>query len=379
MDTTHTWYPGVVCLAPSWAMPVELLSGELLSSWLARIALENGCDPLALTSSLWPERRVWATDVDRFLPSSCQVSLARMAGISLETVSASMLRDVARCVRTSEPPVRGRWPWILAVRARNRKRLGGLQYCPHCLATDRRPYFRQRWRFAWHVLCEAHLCPLLDHCSHCQAPLEPHRLIAESRHQAVCASCGGVLAVSCASNCIDAQIADLQAKTDAALAAGAINYLGARVNRHDWFAILDTWLNLTRLAARGSSEAAIRLLSKLGVAVLPYPLERAWESHDTATRSAMLGAVARITALDMGTLVLALTGAGLTRQCVFPGGEPTIPAFHVLAETLPDRSIGVNRKRHTTQKTLEPQTQRTVEQRMRRLRALVERMRKSQT
>lgn len=65
MDTPHTGHPGAICVRPIWTIPVDLQSDELLSSWLVRVALENGCDPLALTAALWPSRRAWSSDIDR--------------------------------------------------------------------------------------------------------------------------------------------------------------------------------------------------------------------------------------------------------------------------------------------------------------------------
>lgn len=376
MDTSHTWHPGAICLAPVWTIPVNLLPDELLSSWLIRSALENGCDPLNLTSALWPERRIWTTDIDRSIPAACQASLAKMAGVSDTAIFASMLKDVASHIRSDNLPMHGSWPWILAVRARNRKRGGGLQFCSHCLQSDRRPYFRLQWRFAWHVICESHNCPLLDQCPHCFATVEPHRLTAQSLHQAVCASCSGILTAT-SSTQIDPFTTDLQTKTDAALANGFTQYLGQQISVSEWFSVLDTWLNISRLAARRSSNAALRFLSTLGVAELPYPLERKWECYDTASRYAMFGSVARISSLDIDNLKDVMVEAGMTRQGLFPNGIPTLPVMQTIATALPERKTCSKRKKRTMCRTIKPQSNRVVEQRMWRLRARMEKIKRT--
>jgi hypothetical protein len=44
-----------------WAIRVLLLPDESIASWLARIALTQGCDPLSFTGAIWPKWRVCAT------------------------------------------------------------------------------------------------------------------------------------------------------------------------------------------------------------------------------------------------------------------------------------------------------------------------------
>jgi len=81
--------------------------------------------------------------------------------------------------------------WILPVApfAYSRQR-PGLQYCPICLATDAKPYFRRAWRLAFSTCCTTHGVVLRERCPHCSENLHPHRA-PSLRH---CYSCGKSLA-----------------------------------------------------------------------------------------------------------------------------------------------------------------------------------------
>ena len=176
-------------MKPRWTVPVPLLPNELFSTWLVRAALSQGCDPLVLTGELWPRWRVWTRDPDRGLSDEHLSALTVVSGIKSATFQLATLRPTAVAVTQTPIANLAIWPWVLAFGSRNRKRHGGLQYCPHCLQEDKTPYFRLEWRLAWHTTCPIHEVLLMDRCHICSAPLEPHRLLADAGHLAVCATC----------------------------------------------------------------------------------------------------------------------------------------------------------------------------------------------
>jgi hypothetical protein len=66
--------------------------------------------------------------------------------------------------------------WIMPVGVYHRtRRQFGLQYCPLCLAEDKEPYFRRKWRLAFVVSCERHHTLLHDRCPRCGAAINFHR------------------------------------------------------------------------------------------------------------------------------------------------------------------------------------------------------------
>lgn len=160
-----------------------LQPGEIFSSWLVRYALASGCDPLSLTGSLWRGERPWTRDLDRGVPEAKLAALGRQVGDGADALRNAFLPGYVPLAEVS--PALPIWPWILSVGTRNRRRHGGLQFCPRCLTEDRAPYYRIRWRLAWVMCCDVHGVMLLDRCTSCQAPVEPHRLAAADRSPAV--------------------------------------------------------------------------------------------------------------------------------------------------------------------------------------------------
>lgn len=175
----------------SWPIHVAIQEDESLSSWLSRAALENGCDPLVLTGSIWPKWRVWTTDIDRGIPTPKQGALILASGLDVNSIQqAALSLDAILC--SSHPlPLHGVWPWVLGLGARNRSYKGGVQFCPCCLADDLKPYFRRHWRFSWVTGCLLHRVRLIDRCFQCHLPIEPHRLEAvNTTVLCICSSCG---------------------------------------------------------------------------------------------------------------------------------------------------------------------------------------------
>ena len=175
-------------------MRVAMAPDELLSTWLARAALTLGCDPLVLTGCVWPQWRAWIRDLDRGLSDDRMAALAEASGVGSERLAQGAMTDLAAAMTGAKLDGLAVWPWMIPLGARNRRRYAGLQFCPDCLASDAAPHFRRSWRLSCVVWCEAHQRPLLDRCPHCQAPPEPHRLLAEDEVLSVCATCRGSLA-----------------------------------------------------------------------------------------------------------------------------------------------------------------------------------------
>ncbi len=94
---------------------VPLLPDEIISSWLVRAALAQGCDPMVLTGEVWPKWRIWTRDADRFLDDAPLNKLTAPAGIPLSSFRAATLKSVAERVSKGPLPDRpcghGYWRW----------------------------------------------------------------------------------------------------------------------------------------------------------------------------------------------------------------------------------------------------------------------------
>lgn len=248
-----------------WVLSVPIMPSETLSSWLTRAALTQGCDPLVLTGSIWPEWRVWAVDIDRGLDDRKIPPLSAASGIPASSFKLASLRIEAEAVAGRRLQRLGTWPWILGLGSRNRQRRGGLQYCPACLQEDSKPYFRRHWRFAWQYACREHQTPLMSHCNQCLAPVQPHRLNAGAGTLAVCPICRFDLRnaphyrLNTSTNLFQAT---------AELVAGSSHggsYFGQSLTSSEWFAVARFFTSLVRLALRQPESRLATALRSLQI------------------------------------------------------------------------------------------------------------------
>jgi len=373
MDSAHSWHPGTLRVAPQWALPVPLYPDELFSSWLTRAALSHGCDPLAFTGAIWPRWRVWTTDLDRQPPSERLTALTLPSGLSVEQLADSTLAPIALRLLGKPPPKQALWPWILTIGSRNRRRNGGLQYCPYCFAEDPIPYYRLQWRLAWHVSCERHGNVLLDRCPHCHATLEPHRLAAEAGNLNQCSTCRAPLS-KVESPPAPLHVRTLQGITDQVLHSGQANLYGHPASPPQWFATMRIWMDLFRRGCRAKT-AGVEQLAKAFCTTLTTIEPGMFETLRTDQRSLLLDAIGWLMSLDFDALMQLFKNSNLSCQSIFPDGLPDITAIRRLADILPDRPRAPKNKPRTksTPAVLPPpRSRKQVEAMMRKLQQKME-------
>ncbi len=164
IETDQTSFTGTL-----WPMHLKPQEDELLSSWLARLALAHGQTAPSFFNHVWPSRYLLTRDVDQYddqtifelLAQRTNTPLGRVFSTTLAAYDAGLFAD---------RPYQSRRPWILRRHLNMRpQRCFGLQFCPWCLASDKDPYFRREWRLAFVVLCPTHRALLLDRCQDCGA------------------------------------------------------------------------------------------------------------------------------------------------------------------------------------------------------------------
>jgi hypothetical protein len=99
-----------------------------------------------------------------------------------------------------------------------------LQYCPLCLQTDSRPYFRRAWRLAHMAVCLAHSCRLHDRCWQCDKQVAPLSQRTTGRSP----RCSRCLAVLC-----DAPPCPSSARTRQAALQQMLIFVATRVPAQD--------------------------------------------------------------------------------------------------------------------------------------------------
>ncbi len=150
-----------------WPVHLKPQEDELLSSWLARLALAHGQTVATFTSQVWPGRILVARDVDLWNDPEMFETLSIKTGTPPARVFAATMASYEGWL--FDKPRKCHLPWALPRYLNiSPHRPFGLQFCPWCLAADKEPYFRRQWRLAFVVLCPLHRTLLLDRCQSCR-------------------------------------------------------------------------------------------------------------------------------------------------------------------------------------------------------------------
>lgn len=159
-----------------WPAHPKPLSDELLSSWIVRIAEANGVKLETMTRLLFGTYPLpWNRDIDRLAPKWLLKGVCAHTGVSYwDAYRLTLAGYRTRLYRYRKDS--GQLRWILPVRINSTKRDGyGMQYCSACLAADKEPYFRRKWRVAFYTFCPVHRGMLNDCCPACGAAVLYYR------------------------------------------------------------------------------------------------------------------------------------------------------------------------------------------------------------
>lgn len=169
-----------------WPVDVTPAPGELLSSWLHRLAHANGVAPHYFGGILGTAGENWSARLDRRLPDQILRFLTAHTRVPLE--------DIAGLILEPDPLARLRLPLRpgLGEACAPERQAYWLQFCPACLAEDETPYFRRSWTLATRVSCFRHGCRLRDRCPSCGSELAPFKQDRLVPHQ-YCTHCGAHL------------------------------------------------------------------------------------------------------------------------------------------------------------------------------------------
>jgi hypothetical protein len=318
------------------AIFIPLQPNESLLSWLIRAALLQGCDPLVLTGTVWPQWRIWILDMDRGLLEKQYQALAQYSGLSITELQQCSLKEKAHLLSKRELPRHGLWPWVLGLGVRNRTYRSGLQFCPMCLNEDRKPFLRSYWRFAWHTACLIHEVRLVDHCPICFSLVEPQRLSAIAKHIAVCASCKLDMRLQNPQNADSAalhfqKLAELTVENDFGL------YGTESMPAREWLAVCRYFITLVRRELISPSKISIAF-NKMAVSITqidPIKIALSLELLPVEQRIELFSPVARLLELGPDKLLEALLETCVTSNALLAGEKDIPPQIRQLAEQLP--------------------------------------------
>ena len=304
-----------------WPVEVRPAPGELLSSWLHRVAHANGVPPRYFRAVLGVAGETWSAQLDRHLPDAVRRLLLDHTSICPEEIDGLCLANSPLST--------------LRLRLRTRPQDAGtstaqscwLQFCPICLREDEVPYFRRSWTLATRVSCFRHGCRLRDRCPSCGQGLAPFgrdRLVP----QQYCAFCDASLAkptdpANSGARRLERLIDDLLRLDSAARARGDRNSLTERLARCP-VPVGPTTSTIPRLSHRVRHDFFRRLSeqqieardpTERGSLTLWFRLARAAENHNGLLRmltdrlgeTAGLGPASSSRAPDLADLLRAAT------------------------------------------------------------------------
>lgn len=178
-------------LRVAWAFQLLPQDGELLTSYIARVAHGHGAEPGPFCRFHLRDSWFFTRDVDRGVATSKHEILARLSGLGLPKLDELTLRSwiVALTPQSYRQVVSPAVvPWINAVGIdQAKRRYSGLSYCPDCLYQG---MALKQWRLSFHTWCSVHDRGLQDVCTRCHAPFVPH---LSRRSVAHCYRCGSTL------------------------------------------------------------------------------------------------------------------------------------------------------------------------------------------
>jgi TniQ. len=198
-----------------WHIRPLPLPRESITSWLIRIAEAKGTKHHSLMKELVPGLEFWTRDGDLVAPPELFEALAVKTGVPLERARRTALGTYEGVLAERISGENQSFMIVpLGVRHRIRK-AHGQAFCPRCLAEET-AYLPLTWRLRLFPTCTRHGRVLLDACTGCGAPYQPHR--GGMRH---CDRCGLDLTLLDAPTA-DPNVLTLQAHNEAVLDGRAV-------------------------------------------------------------------------------------------------------------------------------------------------------------
>lgn len=324
-----------------WPVPVYPLPDELLSSWLVRAALAHGCEPLSMTSSLWPDWRAWTMDIDRRLDGNRLASLSMSSGLTTDEIGGMTLVPHLEGVVFPNGQAPALLPWVIAMGSRNRQHKMGVQCCPSCLHASE-PYFRWTWRLAWHTCCPLHQCELIANCPSCHTPIQFHRICAQAPHIGICFFCGFDLRSLDPPQASPHQLAFQEMATHI-FERGSIDWGSNSMSSVGWFALTKMLLNLLRRSVArhtNSHSHMIDFVQSAGIdlaSIQQPPTRFTIELLPADQRASLFAAVGHMLSLGSDELMALLKRSGVSRNTLIDRDsscpEDLMAWLHPLPET----------------------------------------------
>lgn len=161
---------------------------ELLSSWLTRVAIEHK-RKLSIFLSLYVKKEgssISRTDLDYLYDEKLFDALVTKSNLTKKDIFKMSLRSEEGYLYSCDS--NNLYPPNQIRKLVDKRNHYGLMYCPKCLADDKIPYFRKKWRYQFYNVCTKHEIFLTDRCWVCYERVNFTK-ITHNKNLAICSKC----------------------------------------------------------------------------------------------------------------------------------------------------------------------------------------------
>ena len=250
------------------AVYTAIYADESLSSWLIRSALNQGSEPLILTSYYWPLHRLWTYDIDRDLSAinpKIYNDMAELLGYDNYNFHNHSLEFYLHVINVSTNTT-GIMPWVLPRSSRNRKCRLGQFFCPLCLQDTNTRYLKNDWRISWIIGCVRHGVLLHNRCGSCGQLYQPQLLQQGCLDISYCYHCRSKVYFAITPTDMNRYQLDMQKSLQQTLIIGQGEFLGEIISAKEWFMVLRYFLFLLRKTSNCISQYGVnRFIESLGI------------------------------------------------------------------------------------------------------------------
>ena len=162
---------------------------ELLSSWLTRVAIEHK-RKLSIFLSLYVKKEgnsIARNDLDFLYDEKLFEALVNKSNLTKKDIFKMSLRSEEGYLYSCSD--NNLYPPNQIRKLVDKRNHYGLMYCPKCLAEDKIPYFRKKWRYQFYNVCTNHEIFLTDRCWICYERVNFSKII-HNKNLAICNKCG---------------------------------------------------------------------------------------------------------------------------------------------------------------------------------------------
>lgn len=147
-----------------WPIRPKPCDGEVLSSWLGRIADGYNLSFRDFRRTRLPNTPGYSLDIDLAPHPKLFEVISRGSLLPIEELRQMGYTADEGLVFSRKSGINPEWIVPLSPNHHD-----SIPFCPTCLAADETPYYRKRWRYAFAPICPEHGL-LTNHCPSCGAP-----------------------------------------------------------------------------------------------------------------------------------------------------------------------------------------------------------------